>query len=361
MIGRVAGRPLLRPVTPRPWRCSRARILVAGIGLSIAPGLGGPGLAAQTVEAIRIEDGNGQFAFWLPEPRRPDHDLTNRASVALVFDGSMLWRHLLGSRPIGCAALTYSASTGSPDANRRCSATEVYLGQDMYTPPASATTSMPQPGQRPYAGWLFVSGTARLANRTQSDAVTLEMGVTGDPSLAEKVQTAWHTLIGYPRPLGWAHQIPFQAGVLVGYEHRQEVLRATVGDVPVLSVVPVVGATAGNVLTGLSAGVDAHLGYGVRPPWASEVGGAARSPELYLLSGIRENLVAYDLFLDSGTRDPTRRVTKRPLNTQYEFGLGARWRPIELEYRAITRTQDYTTGRTVQPSGTLVLGLRFHW
>jgi hypothetical protein len=79
------------------------------------------------------------------------------------------------------------------------------------------------------------------------------------------------------------------------------------------------------------------------------------------LSGIRENLVAYDLFLDSGTRDPTRRVTKRPLNTQYEFGLGTRWRPIELEYRAITRTQDYTTGRAVQPFGTVVLGLRFHW
>jgi hypothetical protein len=361
MIERVAGRPLLRPLTPQPWRFSWARILVAAIGLSATPVLGGPRLAAQTLEAVRIEDGNGQFAFWLPEPRRPDYDLTNRASVGLVFDGSLLWGHVVGSRPIGCAALTYSASTASLDANRRCSTTEVHLGQDMYTPPASATTSLPQPGQRPYAGWLFLAGTERFANRTQSDAVTLEMGVTGDPSLAEKIQTAWHTLIGYARPLGWAHQIPFQVGALVGYEHRQEVLRATVGDVPVLSVVPVVGATAGDVLTGLSAGVDAHVGYGVRPPWASEVGDAARSPELYLLSGIRENLVAYDLFLDSGSRDPTRRVSKRPLNTQYEFGLGARWRPIELEYRAINRTHDYTTGSAVQPFGTLVLGLRLHW
>ena len=31
--------------------------------------------------------------------------------------------------------------------------------------------------------------------------------------------------------------------------------------------------------------------------------------------------------------------------------LGARWRPIEVENRAITRTQDYTTGRAVQPFG----------
>ena len=332
-----------------------------GLALLTWPALGRPHLEAQTLEAIRLQDGNGQFAFWMPEPRRPDYNLTNRARLDLAFDGAPAWGRFFGARPVPCGSLAYSPSNESPDAGRRCATTEFQAGQDIYTPPASAVTSIPQPGQRPYAGWLFVSGTARLANRTRSDALTIVMGVTGDPSLAEKIQTAWHTLIGYARPLGWAHQIPFQPGVMVGYEHQQEVLRAAVGGVPVLSIVPLVAASVGNVFTGLSAGVEGQAGYNVRPGWTSDRRGAADAPELYVLSGVREDLVLYDLFLDSGSRTPAHHVTKRPLVMQYEFGGGARWRLVELEYRATTRLQEYTTGRAVQPFGTLIAGVRLHW
>lgn len=336
------------------------RLLIAALASAMSLGLGGSPLAAQGLEAVRLEDGNGQLAFWLPAPRRPDTDLTNEVRLALVFDGSPLWGRLLPSRVAGCADQS-QATLGAVRREARCTTTEVEVGQDMYTPATSTVAAEPEPGQRPYAGWLFLSAAGSTVTRTKSDAVSINLGVTGRPSLAEKLQTAWHALIGYPRPLGWAHQIPFHAGASLAYEHQQEIVQASVGGIPLLSVVPFGGASVGNVLTGVHAGLDARIGYNVRPSWSTMMGGSARRLEVYALGSVREDIVGYELFLDQGTSGPTRHVAKRPLVTEYAFGGGLRWRPIEVEYRAVTRTQEYSTGRAVQPAGQLLVGVRTRW
>jgi lipid A 3-O-deacylase len=322
-------------------------VSVALVGALAAPA---PRVAAQAVDEIRLEEENGQLDFWLPAPRRPDTELANAVALSLAANGAPLWGGLV--RLPACGTVT-------PE--RRCATTEWQLGQEIFTPMNATKTAAPRPGARPYAGWLYLSTMARVATAVQSDALTIETGVTGPPSLAEKVQTDWHGLIGYPRPLGWSHQIPFQAGLLMSAEHRQELVSAAVAGTTVLSIVPQAAVTVGNVLTGAQIGVDARIGYGITTPWSSAVRGRGRKVQIYAVGAVREELVIHELFLDEGTSRPALHVEKEPWVTQYELGVGAQLGPVEAQYRGVTRGREYTTGPASHAYGTLLVGLRPGW
>ena len=304
---------------------------------------------AQHVTDVRVSDANGQFDLWIPTRKRPDDNYTNGAQLLVGVDGAVLWGSLFARHAPACAHATEGI-------DRACASSEIRFGQDMFTPRSALTATEPVPGERPYAGWLYLAETGRLATARRSDAVTLELGVTGRPSLAETIQTNWHALIGYPRALGWSHQIPFEPGILVAYEHQQEVWHARVGDVPIVSLVPAGNVSVGNVLTGASAGMDARVGYGVSTPWTSRARAHRTPVALYVLAGAREDWVAYDLFLDRGTIDPALHVDRRSWVTQYDVGAGARLWMLALEFRGITRTRAYATGRPTVPYATISVG-----
>jgi len=289
--------------------------------------------------------------FWLPIPRRPDTELTNAALIdVLLDDGPALgpWAH----RPT-CEIVK------SPDV--RCTTTDLQFGQEMYTPSGAFSESSPPPGRRPYAGWLYLSAAVHSSIGRESNTLLLELGVTGRPSLAEQIQTAWHALIGYPRFLGWSHQVPFEPGILISADRRQELLRAVIGSVPVLSIVPSAGVSVGNLLTAANVGAEGRLGYGVTPPWSAATRIRGRKVELYAVSAAREDFIAYELVLDQTSTRPSNRVSKEPFVLQYEFGFGARYGRFEMEYRGVTRTREYTTGPTVRPTAVIGVGYRPNW
>ncbi len=327
---------------------------IAAVALALAGMLfGRPAtLVAQQLQAFAIQEDNGQLDFWLPPVRRPDTELTNSAALLLDFDGAPLWKGLYPSVP-SCAA------SNAP--GRSCSTTEFRLGQDMYTPASSVRSPIPLPGQRPYAGWLYVSGTGRVASPTVSDAVTVEVGVTGAPSLAQQIQTAWHALIHYPAPLGWSHQIPFQTGILINGEHQQEMFKATIDGIPVLSFVPGGSVSLGNVLTGASIGAETRIGYGVSTPWSTAVPGPSSPFEVYGLAAVHEDMVIANMFLDEATSNPGLRVEKIPFVSQYDVGGGIRIHAFRVEYRGVTRTREYITGPPQRAYGMLTAGMRLGW
>jgi len=327
-----------------------ARLAAAWLSVAVLCPLVPLASGAQAVDDVRVEDDNGQLDFWLPPRRRPDTELTNAALAHLVIDGTAGWGWLM-HRP-ACALASATAS---------CATTDLEFGQEMYTPAGATQSPTPRVGARPYAGWLYLAGTARVATTSRSDAITIEAGVTGSPSFAAQVQTAWHDLIGYPRALGWSHQIPFQPGVLIAVQRDAEVAHLSIHGVPVLSIIPQAGMSVGNVLTGAHVGAEMHLGYGVSTPWSSSVHGRGRPIELYALAGAREDLIAYQMFLDQGTTNPVMHVAKEPTVFQYDFGIGARFGAFELEYRGITRGREYLTGPPLHPYGTLAVGIRSTW
>jgi lipid A 3-O-deacylase len=81
--------------------------------------------------------------------------------------------------------------------------------QLMYTP-QNITDSAYQPNDYPWSGALVATHTLYSDNPVKKyDLQTeLEWGVIGPAALAQQVQTDFHRLIHYFKPLGWSHQYP---------------------------------------------------------------------------------------------------------------------------------------------------------
>ncbi len=80
------------------------------------------------------------------------------------------------------------------------------LGQDIFTPLRTGLT-VPDPKDRPYAGYLYLGLGLLSKTDTHLDQVQLQLGTTGPASLAEDAQNWVHTVIGDHKALGWHYQL----------------------------------------------------------------------------------------------------------------------------------------------------------
>ncbi|HEV2146083.1 MAG TPA: lipid A deacylase LpxR family protein [Longimicrobiaceae bacterium] len=314
-------------------------ILVAALAALLA--LPAAAHAQSPVRSVQVAADNDAFNFWLPLPR-PDHDYTHGMRVTVDADAAPLWGKRLGAglRPCGRGA-------AAP-----CLASRLEVGQEIYTPRRDAPVSLP--GERPYAGWLYAAGTARVLHPRSERTLGVEVGVTGPPSLGEAVQTRFHDAAGYWEPTGWAGQLGFEPGVVVRLGGARLVAEPRVRGVRALTVVPRWGVAAGNVLTGASAGVEAQAGSGVPHPWAR---GGAREPRVavYATWAARGEWVLRNLFLDGNTFRPSARVEKLPLVGEWEVGLGVRAGGVVAAFRVVTRGREYRTEPAAHRYSSIVL------
>jgi lipid A 3-O-deacylase len=318
---------------------------------------------AQQFVGARIEEDNAQLAYWMPPMRRPDDEFTNGTSLSLSFAGSRLWSLLLGPHAPRCTAATgeTSAAESSGGAGGPCLSTDFTLAQEMYTPADWHKDADPVPGQRPYAGQLLLTGASYASTPRANTALSLQVGVTGPPSLAGDVQQAWHRLIRYYPPLGWDHQIATAPEFDVGAAESRVVASASIAGAPVLSVIPRVSVSAGNVLTGATAGLETRIGYGAGAPWSEGAGNRVPRFQIYALAAAQLDYVWTDLVLDRSSTDPAYTVSKLPWVGQYAFGGGVRLFFLEAEYRGVTRTREYQTGPPHEPYAAITLGVRRSW
>lgn len=93
------------------------------------------------------------------------------------------------------------------------------LGQNIYTP-SNIRKADPGVGDRPYAGYLYFGGAYGLTCGDWQNKIELNVGATGNPSLAEQGQEILHRNIGSAYPIGWSKQIPGTGVVQINYENR---------------------------------------------------------------------------------------------------------------------------------------------
>ena len=90
------------------------------------------------------------------------------------------------------------------------------LGQNMYTP-EDISAYVPDPDDRPYAGWLYFSMGAVVedSERNLLHNLALDIGVVGPLSFAGKAQKIWHKWIDSPTPHGWDYQLDNEPGLIL--------------------------------------------------------------------------------------------------------------------------------------------------
>ncbi len=282
------------------------------------------------VRNLKVEMDNDFYAFWIPPNRRPDEDYTNGLRVS--FDRTHAFRGFgFLARDPACS----NARNAAP-----CTITRIEIGQEIYTPQVDSLHYLNH--DRPYAGWLYATYKAPRVTRDGESTISLSVGVVGPPSMADKVQKAFHALFPwYHRNTGWDRQLKFEPGVIAGFSQRRLLLLDLLPS-EVVQVVPEWTLAAGNVRDAATAGLGIRLGYHVPHPWLDS-GEQSSWWSIYLSGKAREDLVLHNIFLDGNTFDSHSQVKRNPFVNQRETGAGLRIGLVTAEYRAVIRQREYTS------------------
>lgn len=313
--------------------------LAAGLGPAARP------LAAQAGWTPSVQLDNDVYNFWVRHTHRPDEQYTNGVKAWLSSEGGSWWGERLAAGTPDCA--------GTPAGP--CRRTRVTLGQDLYTPNLDrAPYAVPGwEAERPYFAWLYLTGTAEVAEERTLRSLSVSLGVTGPPAGGELAQSVAHRIGFNEQATGWETQVGFEPGVVAEFRQEWLALAAGGGTGAGLDLAPAFAASLGNVRTHVEAGGRLRVGWNLSHPWRP----ASKRPdaEWWISAGGRVEDVLRDMSLDGTWGHPARSVTRVPGVTQYEFGAGVRVRHVTLEYRAATRSREYETGPGHHTYGSMIV------
>jgi hypothetical protein len=240
------------------------------------------------------------------------------------------------------------------------------VGQSIFTP-TDLRRTIPDPNDRPYAGWLYGGITlVSEVNRdqqdrlTQFDAVGIDLGIVGPSALGKQTQQGFHRFLGGDQviPKGWDRQLKDEPGILLTYDKKWRYV------VPIFSrdardfsldATPSIGANVGNVYTGASTGITFRFGqslpddYGpprIRPGLAGSdfVERPVQDRNFfgwYLFAGVEGRAVLQNIFLDGNSFRDSPHVDKRHFVADFQAGVAVLVGGVRITYTQILRTREF--------------------
>ncbi len=244
------------------------------------------------------------------------------------------------------------------------------LSHVIYTP-ENISAVVPDPNDRPYAGWLNISFTGVAQDQNTQSTVQVNLGIVGPSAGGDYVQTNWHDLINAVEPRGWDSQLKDEPGIeLIG--QRQELVGRYELPFDLRTDLAVHGGLAlGNVRTYANAGAMARFGIGadslqsdfspprIRP--ALSGGGVYRPDDgfgAYLFAGVDVRAVARDIFLDGNTfRDSPSVDDRRTLVADIQSGIAFRYQNAQIAFTYVHRTEQFRAQDGPQRFGAISLSV----
>lgn len=249
------------------------------------------------------------------------------------------------------------------------------LGHNMYTPADTEARNLVT-DDRPYAGWLYASGSLYAETGkgigdhfTETlDKMAVEFGIVGPAALGKQVQNEYHKLINVATSKGWDNQLKNEPGINIIGERkwRHKALRYAGFE---FDAVPHVGASLGNVYTHINGGVilrfgqELYIDYGpplIRPS-LSGFGAINPSDRLawYGFAGVDGRWVARNIFLDGNTFSDSHSVNKKPLVGDFVAGVALTYRNVRLAFTHVMRSREFDGQSEADRFGAVSLSVRF--
>ena len=243
------------------------------------------------------------------------------------------------------------------------------LSHAIFTPD-DITRVQPDPDDRPYAGWLYLSGTVVASDDHIQDVLQLNVGVVGPSALGEFVQTNWHDLIEEQLPRGWDSQLRDEPGIELIAQ------RTALFDGPQLPLGLETdfgfygGGAVGNVRTYAGTGLIGRIGWDLEsdfgPPRIRPAlsGAGTFSPEqplgAYLFAGIDGRFVLRDMFLDGNAlRDGPRVADRNKLVGDVQTGIAVHVQNVQVAFTYVHRTEEFARQDGPQRYGAVSVSIAY--
>ena len=244
----------------------------------------------------------------------------------------------------------------------------INLGQNIYNP-RNTRAYVPDPHDRPYAGYLYLEGALDRRTERTLDRFTVAVGVVGPGSLARKTQDLVHELIGSRIPHGWRYQLRDEPTFNLGWQRTWRYRLANLPGGLAVDTLPSAEVALGTVAVYAQGGARLRLGQGLEgdfgTPRIRPGGGDTAAPlgqgfGWYLFGGATGRAVGRDLFLDGSTwRNNSPHVSKRNVVGDLEAGAAVFWHNVRLSYTHDWRSEEFVGQKKWFTFGIATLSVAF--
>lgn len=231
------------------------------------------------------------------------------------------------------------------------------FGQNIYTP-QDQDAVVPDPADRPYAGWSYLELTFLSKSEHVADTVSFQLGVVGPHSYAGDVHRKIHRWIDDAPARGWDYQLHDEVGLNVIYERKWRLYSRALHNSFGVDLVPHAGFSLGNIQTHANAGGLLRLGFNLPSDFGVQLirpGGIGNLPiddhdprinpyhhrSFFVFCAVDGRAVARDIFLDGNTFRDSPGVEKKHLVADLSYGLGVisgRW---QFTFTQVIRTREF--------------------
>jgi hypothetical protein len=246
---------------------------------------------------------------------------------------------------------------------------EFDVQQAIFTPRNTAT-QIPDPRDRPYAGWLNASFGLIGETGALLDQVSLSFGMVGPASSGHEAQRLVHDIRGIDSPHGWAHQLRNEPTVQLHYQRSWRALAAYAFSSDYgIDLTPHAGLAVGNVYTFANAGATVRIGkdlqqdYGPPRIGPSVPGSGFFVPRStfgwYVFAGLEGRAVARNMFLDGNSFVESPSVDKRFLDADLQAGVALTFNQLRLSYTQVWRTKEFSGQPAPEKFGAVSASIRW--
>jgi lipid A 3-O-deacylase len=237
------------------------------------------------------------------------------------------------------------------------------LAQDIFTPRRTGLV-VPDPNDRPYAGYLYGGFTVLSRTDTHLDQLELQAGVIGPASLAEDAQNWVHTIIGDRKAMGWHYQLRDEPGLELTYQRAIKIIPPASLLGLFFDIEPHYGAAVGNVYDYVNVGAMARVGINL----PDDFGPPRLEPSLpgsnfyepndfsaYVFGGVDGRAVGRNIFLDGNSFEDSASVVKKPFVGDLEIGAAVAFNFARLSFTHVFRTKEFKTQQSADQFGSVNL------
>lgn len=250
---------------------------------------------------------------------------------------------------------------------------QIAFGQNMYTP-ENFVTPLPQPNDRPFAGWLYGEIAVITHNPGIEQSLAISLGVVGPAALGEEAQKLIHDITDEPEPGGWDNQLDNEPALLLRYR-RSWFQSLHKNDSISVDMVPRFSVNLGNVVTEAGVGAMFRLG-SFLPEYDTPLrlqpglsGNSTRfkarkgKTDWFIFAGAQGRVVGHNIFLDGNLDGDSLSVDKKNIVWNASTGLAVTFgqfkRPVFFSFSFVWQGKEFEQQREIDNFGSATISVGF--